>query len=430
MVVLAQEGTALQRLLPLFEFISYKGVELSAAIRDRQKSALGIRILWNQEFGSLARRSPPIFEAPKIQATTMATPRSETTAAETEQQVFVATRQEESESLMSRKRPRLEKKTPKDEPFHTPAVLARGITHNDAAIEEAYLKCQVVHIPTITTSVDNNLTWKDVGSLFESLTEDKESWCVENGGKAVEASDFLRAKHTGYSSFLLQKDKGALRDALQRLPIQELHSKWSYGPCVWFFFGVNPEQHGGEDLQGRPEHTDSVSHDGTWHYQLSGTKRWYLRPTDELLKTCPEATSAIIDCEEGGVILVNTRLWWHRTSIPPQPTPSVSYARDFYMKATALEEDTQEPMSNVDGLYAANNVEEGTILFTEHDMPDCELPHSCTNANCKVVELEDGSSALVSTRLISAGEFFCVAEDSDEEESEVEEEECEEDTDE
>lgn len=70
-------------------------------------------------------------------------------------------------------------------------------------------------------------------------------------------------------------------------------------------------------------------------------------------------------------------------------------------------------MSNVDGLYAANNIEEGTILFTEDDMPDCELPHSSTNPNCKVVELDDGTSALVSTRLISAGEFFCVAEESD-----------------
>ena len=77
-------------------------------------------------------------------------------------------------------------------------------------------------------------------------------------------------------------------------------------------------------------------------------------------------------------------------------------------------------MKNVDGLYAANTVEAGTIIFTEEDMPNVELPHSSTlnESNCKVVELEDGSSALVSSRLIQAGEFFCVAEEQSESDEE------------
>eukprot|EP00550_Attheya_septentrionalis_P010655 CAMPEP_0198298958 /NCGR_PEP_ID=MMETSP1449-20131203/42818_1 /TAXON_ID=420275 /ORGANISM="Attheya septentrionalis, Strain CCMP2084" /LENGTH=45 /DNA_ID= /DNA_START= /DNA_END= /DNA_ORIENTATION= len=25
-----------------------------------------------------------------------------------------------------------------------------------------------------------------------------------------------------------------------------------------------------------------------------------------------------ITCQEGDILLVNTRLWWHRTTIPPQ----------------------------------------------------------------------------------------------------------------
>jgi hypothetical protein len=55
-------------------------------------------------------------------------------------------------------------------------------------------------------------------------------------------------------------------------------------------------------------------------------------------------------------------------------------------------------------------------------MPDCTLHRSATGgANCEVVELEDGTSAVVSTQDIVSGEFFCVP-DSDSEEEEVEEE--------
>ena len=77
---------------------------------------------------------------------------------------------------------------------------------------------------------------------------------------------------------------------------------------------------------------------------------------------------------------------------------------------------------NVDGLYATDNIEEGTIVFTEKDMPDCEMHRSSTDPNCKVVELEDGSAAVVAVRPIAAGEFFCVPE-SDSDEDDVDEEE-------
>ena len=88
-------------------------------------------------------------------------------------------------------------------------------------------------------------------------------------------------------------------------------------------------------MSGRPLHTDSISHDGTWHYQLSGSKTWHLRPTQELLDIWSSDSSnaegddicdvqlpgkdeeLTITCEEGDVILCNTRLWWHRTEISP-----------------------------------------------------------------------------------------------------------------
>ena len=73
-------------------------------------------------------------------------------------------------------------------------------------------------------------------------------------------------------------------------------------------------------------------------------------------------------------------------------------------------------MTNVDGLYATKDIALGTIIFTEVDMPDCELHRSSTDPNCEVVELEDGTNAVIAARPISSGEFFCVPESSDDEE--------------
>ena len=64
-------------------------------------------------------------------------------------------------------------------------------------------------------------------------------------------------------------------------------------------------------------------------------------------------------------------------------------------------------MTNVDGTYAAEDIEADTVLFTENTMPDCELHRSKTDPNCQVVELEDEATgvAVVSLRGIKAGEF-------------------------
>ena len=72
-------------------------------------------------------------------------------------------------------------------------------------------------------------------------------------------------------------------------------------------------------------------------------------------------------------------------------------------------------MTNVDGLFAAHDIESDTVLFTENDMPRCELHRSSTNTNCELVELEDGTGAIVSTRSIKFGEFLCVEESDDNE---------------
>ena len=109
-------------------------------------------------------------------------------------------------------------------------------------------------------------------------------------------------------------------------------------------------------------------HDGTWHLQCTGRKVWHVRPTDALVAKWRgggggdsggggrarrrrrggggggdgdddggRALGARVETEAGDVLVVNTRLWWHRTEIPdtraaagglsvsnPSPSPNPS----------------------------------------------------------------------------------------------------------
>ena len=384
-------------------------------------------------------------------------------------------------------------------------------------ITRTFEKYQAVYIPQFFGCPRNDkdeangcvdqdiIDWRDLSDVYENLNvSDKQSFCIENEGAAkritaenghhedgvdneemdASGSCFLKdppggkgkAKdnRVGYCSFVVQNDKESLSRLLRKLPVRDPVTRaaglvggdgerissrgWDYDPCLWIFFGRNNSVPG-SDLEGRPEHTDQISHDGTWHYQLSGTKRWLLRPTPQLLRMWKEdlgfstASDAEnekidrdssnsqneteegidndvkqmrIDCEKGDVLIVNTRLWRHQTVLPPQREPSISYARDFWIHKDRSDSDrtgTAETataggaMTNVDGLYAMDDIAEDTVIFKEDDMPDCEL-HRTTDAdkaNCKVVELEDGIQAVVSSKFIKAGEFFCIPESSDEE---------------
>ena len=116
-------------------------------------------------------------------------------------------------------------------------------------------------------------------------------------------------------------------------------------------------------------------------------------------------------------VFCSTSVWLHRTTIPPQEdgTPSISYAADFYLgNSPEASSDTEnDGLTNLDGLYALEDITSDTLLFKESDMPDCEL-HRSTSPNCELVELEDGTSAIVSIKNIPTGEFFSIAESSDE----------------
>lgn len=319
---------------------------------------------------------------------------------------------------------------------HAPCVPSFDMLSNDfspSIAAAAFEVFQVVHLRNLPTrkSTYHLVTWKDVGEIFDKLdSKDKDSWCVENAIKdEVSQARFLQPWRTddrGYCSFLVQHDKLGYEETVERLPLQEL--SWlpcSYHPALWFFFGRNPPLN--ERLEGRREHTDSVSHDGTWHYQLSGSKEWFLRPsqgllnhflqymTAESMSNWSENTSMKIECKQGDVLVINTKLWFHQTVIPAQRKPSVSYARDFCFRPSAQSQDVESGLQNVDGLYAANDIENGTILFTEKTMGDCELQRSAGQYNCERVMLDDGTLAVVSSRDIPAGEFFCLKESDDEE---------------
>jgi len=161
---------------------------------------------------------------------------------------------------------------------------------------------------------------------------------------------------------------------------------------AWFFVGSNS---GSDPLPGRPEHTDKISHTGTWHLQLCGQKDWFVRPDDVvsmcngcrtsrcpvadavwpvyfpccrayrhmrcwLASTCcrmhgrrrlfphcalaaqggwnqppPACVQPLKVCVKAGdLLLINTKLWFHTTELPPQQSAnslSFSLARDFLL---------------------------------------------------------------------------------------------------
>lgn len=229
-----------------------------------------------------------------------------------------------------------------------------------------------------------------------------------------------------YASFVVQHRKAALKAFLSAMPFEvppfleapgrgQAVAIPGHSDAVWVFFGRNPAS---RTLTGRSEHTDAISHSGTWHLQLHGSKVWTLRPTRELqrqTKSLRGAGPCRVRCLEGDVLCVNTRLWWHQTQIPARCDLSVSVARDMYLDGTQA---AACDMTNVEGHYATQAISRGAVLFTEEDAPDAELPRCPPGeANCAIREGPDGRLALVAKRKIRAGDWFCISESENEDAS-------------
>ncbi len=247
-----------------------------------------------------------------------------------------------------------------------------------------------------------------------------------------------------YVSLIVQR-ADLVRSLLDKLPETPacFGTRVRHGGALWLFVGRNDSPADG--LAGRPEHTDSVVHDGTWHVQVEGRKQWTLRPTDELelasvggrqrgRSAAPGGRSgeSVVVCEEGDVLVLSTREWWHSTLLPAQRAGelSVSVAREFNLvdgssghagrgrrreQAGAGGEAAggEEAMTNVEGIFATQRIRAGHLVLTEEDMADCELPAS-RDPNCEVCEEEgSGMLCLVARRDIASGEFLTVGTDGE-----------------
>ena len=351
-----------------------------------------------------------------------------------------------------------------------------------------YKKNQILHLK----GVDGRTSGMDVLCKFHKQNPSalENTWTVENAGNLSENSitvdNFLNLKgitktnafSNCYVSTILQDSKTSVNEFLSNFPFDRppctsAWPKYQHSLPLWLFMGRHLSKGGKGDgkngsLTGRPEHTDSVSHDGTWHYQISGKKHWYVRPlegSDEwklggnipklnlniTKKNESEAShlsnSMRIVCEPGDILIINTRLWWHRTELPftdnAQDRISMSFARDFYCNEVSLpgkinpnipikenendndNEEVDEKFTNIDGIYAQANVKKGQVVLRESEMPDCSLPRS-NDPNCEIGELDNGEGYLAALRDIVAGEFLSVAPSDDESDDESDDDgECE-----
>ena len=280
---------------------------------------------------------------------------------------------------------------------------------------------------TSSTSPHRLAALQSLFSTQVSSTLDADSWAVERDAGSTDPLAFLDpcSSVVGYCSFILQESDNVAAFLTSsdlhfggQLPLEtQVNLKMSQTSAVWAFVGRNDAAVATQPLRGRPEHTDAVPHDCTWHEQVEGCKTWHLRPTESLSEDSEVAKGCIggvdVHVEQGDIIIVDTKAWWHCTSVPVQHSISMSYARDLYVNRPAPGE---SDMANIEGVWAQKALSPGEVLFTEHDLPDAELQRG-SDPNCELVELqndEDGSScmAVVTTRSVSAGDFFVLPEDS------------------
>lgn len=296
------------------------------------------------------------------------------------------------------------------------------------------------------------------------------------GSPTADAGTISQTRGAYYVSCILQSNEEGLARFFQSVPFAEprLLEGATHDDGVWLFVGSNPaavppnggglaggkkrKQPEAVAITGRPEHTDAVSHSGTWHVQLSGTKTWFIRPLrDEegwegtppdldgkegaFVDTDSKVWRLRIDASQGDLLLVNTRMWWHCTEIPPQCSTqgwSISCARDFVLGSVAFDDGSdgcdggQHLKTNDNTLhpscFASRNVAEGEVALSEDDFPSTGIPRA-SEPNCRLAEIELASGkqadlvsaaaattlALVATCAISEGEVLTVRADSDDE---------------
>ena len=339
------------------------------------------------------------------------------------------------------------------------------VTSQNEIIKKYQEKYVVLYRPSNNNNRVNkmDLNLNTVAAVFkDSNDEIKKSFCVENSGNGTDLNEKIvfnsnsksdNKYNKWYASFIAQHDEKLLNKLNTKLlPIPFIDTNVFHSDIIWFFIGKNIDQTC--PLEGRAEHTDSVTHDGTWHYQCSGEKIWEIRPTQKLINIINNSkkkmmnnsnnnnnnnietkqehltmdNKMIIKCQAGDVLLINTKLWWHHTKIPPTNNAnhqvSISYARDIYFESNKPTNTNLNNMTNVDAVYASKSIKAGNVVLTEDDMPDCELPRS-NDPNCAVTMLDNGQGALIAIKNIDEGDFFSIANSSSSDDDDLDEEEVE-----
>ena len=336
------------------------------------------------------------------------------------------------------------------------------ITSQNEIMKKYQEKYVVLYRPSNNNNRVNkmDLNLNTVAAVFkDSNDEIKKSFCVENSGNGTDLNEKIvfdsksdNKYDKWYASFIAQHDEKLLNKLNTKLlPIPFIDTNVFHSDIIWFFIGKNIDQTC--PLEGRAEHTDSVTHDGTWHYQCSGEKIWEIRPTQKLINIINNSkkkmmnnsnnnnnnietkqehltmdNKMIIKCQAGDVLLINTKLWWHHTKIPPTNNAnhqvSISYARDIYFESNKPTNTNLNNMTNVDAVYASKSIKAGNVVLTEDDMPDCELPRS-NDPNCAVTMLDNGQGALIAIKNIDEGDFFSIANSSSSDDDDLDEEEVE-----
>ena len=180
--------------------------------------------------------------------------------------------------------------------------LRSSSTTSDAAIQRTY------KIPIVKAANNGRFSWntflreyetsaavllksfhdtrsfglRNVRDVFARSASAKTTWCKENKSRARANMNWLDSANQAvgdrwYASFILQDDQKLLENVIHSLPLGELtnqhpnfakrstetKSTWSHANTVWFFVGSNTKPDA-TPMKGRKEHTDSITHDGTW----------------------------------------------------------------------------------------------------------------------------------------------------------------------
>ena len=186
----------------------------------------------------------------------------------------------------------------------------------------------------------------------------QEHWTVENRGDYETEQPLMEpalikdlANTSFYVSTIINKtEEHALAAMVAMMPPPPI-AKATHNGGAWLFVGKNGPS--GENrkrkrssLMGRAEHVDDVTHSGTWHYQLSGAKIWYIRPNKDFwdLGYVPDIASCAttlseqtekgtwrlkIQVQEGDVFVLNTRIWFHCTELEESNDWSMSHCKRF-----------------------------------------------------------------------------------------------------